>query len=1073
MNEKLRITIIICSFFAVAVLIWAVFDSIQTPSVETVQPIAFTPGEALEPDFTYLDPESFEALDDSDSKNHVEEVASEEIDETANEAIETSKKPTMKKGPGTISGFVQMFDDTPRPFDTVVTITSVAPEASESEALPIKTTRCDKDGKFWFNKLPMGEFVIRASTNEHTGSATLALLKSKPHAYIQIDMGTAATISGYVIDPDNNPVENAQLFIVNYFTSGFDYTMTKPRSLAGKITTDKEGRFAKSDLQIRYGVAIDYQFLVKAEGFANQLTGLIKAGTEDIRVQLSRGGTLSGRLIRKDTLEPLADTKLVIAGKEILHTVVSQTDADGQFTFQSVPEGQHEIRLDHSSLILDPRSSSVFVREDEEDPSILLEAVSGGQITGRVYDHLTEKGLGKVILLLTTKVDSSKSTSISTDSNGMYHLDGIRPGFYELHIERIKGYPRSARKSVSLGFGEVKSGFDFILNSGITLSGQVTDIENKPIPGVEIRGNGQKNTNDRTQTDQDGKFIVAGFQQGDTVSLRAQKTGYGSSSITTEPLSDSPLTEISIQLTSGSSISGIVVDNSGTLKSHAKIMAVPQGQRSAKIHRANIDGTFTIDGLNEGTYDLRFTESRRSLHPGIGPAAKTVTVKSSEHLEGIVLNYNFEPGLTISGRMSDEQNNPLAGAIYAHGPTSGNNYAVSDNDGVFTIFGLNEGLYTISTQGAKHSKIELRDIPAGTQNLLVVLKKYATISGRVIQARTGQPVSAFTVNSRKMGDKYYSGNYYGTLNIVDPEGNFLLESVEEGDNIIHVNAQGFAPIEVTVPHVTAGGKVENIVISMELGASLSGTVKDRNGIPVPNAMLFLGEVPRNPRPDKAIGFTQSDGSYKLNSLSKGTTDFTVTAKDFSTKTISINLQNLDNYYDFVMTQGGKLEGYATLGNSPLSNQYISLSTEGSSRNNTQTDANGYYYFSGLSDGVYTVGSNINNGNSYSHILTKKVEILDGMTTKADLSFNSGTAAIEGYIDYSKDARITGAYVNIALEGSEEFIRTKVNADGYYKMDNLPAGNFTMNVLSEITSFNVDISLQSNKVVRKDIVFPSP
>lgn len=108
----------------------------------------------------------------------------------------------------------------------------------------------------------------------------------------------------------------------------------------------------------------------------------------------------------------------------------------------------------------------------------------------------------------------------------------------------------------------------------------------------------------------------------------------------------------------------------------------------------------------------------------------------------------------------------------------------------------------------------------------------AVIVGRVVD-ETGQPVPAARVRANSDAFVFWLP---GEGQSVDGEGVFELRGLEPGTQHLGAEASGFVPVTAAV-EVGAGDVVEGVVLTLDRGASVAGTVLDDRGLPVAGARV--------------------------------------------------------------------------------------------------------------------------------------------------------------------------------------------------------------------------------------------
>jgi protocatechuate 3,4-dioxygenase beta subunit len=281
------------------------------------------------------------------------------------------------------------------------------------------------------------------------------------------------------------------------------------------------------------------------------------------------------------------------------------------------------------------------------------------------------------------------------------------------------------------------------------LAGRVTvEGANTPIAGARVilfpagRPMGPMGPPPQTLTDQDGRFVFDRLAPG-SYRVDAQKTGFASLN---EPgrgpappaqLAAGQTLEISLQLQRGGVIAGKVLDASGEPLTDARVMALRRfpvnvpGMAGRWVPAAiqgpmqtNDLGEFRIAGLAPGEYlvaamprgggpfggeglapSSNGTAVTTTYYPGTidQTGAQSVHVLAGETVNNIVFGILSVPAFRISGRVVDENDAPIAGAMVmllndprggaAFGPAG---TARTGTDGRFTIADVPSGSYRIT-----------------------------------------------------------------------------------------------------------------------------------------------------------------------------------------------------------------------------------------------------------------------------------------------------------------------------------------------------------------------------------------
>ena len=271
-----------------------------------------------------------------------------------------------------------------------------------------------------------------------------------------------------------------------------------------------------------------------------------------------------------------------------------------------------------------------------------------------------------------------------------------------------------------------------------------------------------------------------------------------------------------------------------------------------------------------------------------------------------------------------------------------------------------------------------------TPNIDISLRMYGSITGRVTEEATGDPIAGISVNASNT-----TGNQYGILNRpTNADGQYTLY-MRTGSYRIHVNTDGtpykdeyYDNVEdqgsATLIDITEGDNVSggdtvsdiDFALALHTGGSISGRVLDPDGNPVPfagvnaNAIVYCNDC---------YGSAQANaqGYYTIDKLPA--TDYRVRASvggypdqhyykqvgENSANPVTVTLGQDTPNIDFRLLRGGKITGQVRHPNSdPVEGMYMSASAiNGGGWGNAYTESNGDYEINTLAPGEYRVHAN--------------------------------------------------------------------------------------------------------------------
>ncbi|MEO0049994.1 MAG: carboxypeptidase-like regulatory domain-containing protein [candidate division WOR-3 bacterium] len=238
----------------------------------------------------------------------------------------------------------------------------------------------------------------------------------------------------------------------------------------------------------------------------------------------------------------------------------------------------------------------------------LLLAGTGG-ITGRVTDLITGNPIANAVVVACS--DSTPMGRAQTNEDGVYLIEGLEPGGYQV-IARKQGYvPAHYPTKVIVQEGQITTGIDLRLRqiqpqTG-AISGRVTDkLTGEPIHGAVVYVHGA-NGRHRMRTDRQGYYIIRGLRPGRyQVSAKARRYFPETYPEPVEVRRHEVTENINFALQPKPRKGGIIgqVVDAQTGYPIAGVLVIARGEQGEGQARTDGRGFYRIGGLNPGVYEL-------------------------------------------------------------------------------------------------------------------------------------------------------------------------------------------------------------------------------------------------------------------------------------------------------------------------------------------------------------------------------------------------------------------------------------------------------------------------------------
>ncbi|MHB9071780.1 MAG: MSCRAMM family protein [Sedimentisphaerales bacterium] len=527
------------------------------------------------------------------------------------------------------------------------------------------------------------------------------------------------------------------------------------------------------------------------------------------------------------------------------------------------------------------------------------------------------------------------------------------------------------------------------------------------------------------------------------------------------------------------------------------IPGIVYNYNGALIYTTNIAGSWTTTEIDTSGYypDLIFDRNDKPLiaYNGTDTFGWNLPVVK---LAGIGLT-NMNNAFDISGVVTNHATGlPITNAyVHLYNRTfSKNATTYTDVNGFYKFDDMPPGIIDIYISAGSYAPANALNMTfeADIENLDFALMPYATLSGKVIDNTTGQPIPNVTI-------EYDNEEYENDIiTVSDGEGNFFLSGlwpgIAEFKAMPDVNS-GYAwnlPWGADLLSFEEGEQRSGRIIFLEKGTLVSGFVKDANGNPFANV-----DIDADGRNCDVWFKTDANGFYQIR-LPKG--DFAIQPDDdeiygmlpitFTITDINTDV-NLPDGFVYTSATGEQISGEVNNpGGYEKNGTYeIHAFEAGTSLN----DPNSYYvvtsaaYIGMQNEGAFSI-NNLPPDVNYDIYIMAYTEFPDGRdsqtirdvvfnvspdTSNVYLEYNSAGSTVSGCIKNINDAPVLGAAALLfdSLGDFKGYCETDCN--GLYTIYNVPVGDYTITAIhskyaNASTSVDVNDGIDANA---GDIIMP--
>lgn len=473
-------------------------------------------------------------------------------------------------------------------------------------------------------------------------------------------------------------------------------------------------------------------------------------------------GSVSGRVTLKDKPAPgiVVGLKRTDSTNPYDQFSKATTDHEGVYRITNLAAGSYQVMAAAPGYIASDASNArqasiVVVGEDENVDDVNFSLVRGGVITGKITDA---DGKPMIQMQVTVyRVDDKQNpprppyaeSNGQTDDRGIYRIFGLNPGKFKVAAGRREDgggnfntsggnykqifHPDATdvakATTIEIAEGGEAKNIDISLGRAqqtFSISGRVINSEGgAPVPDMyfglqRIIGDRPDSIATTISSNLRGDFVAEGLTPG---KYSVMQFANGGSELRVETtifeVIDQDLTDLTIRLTKGASVSGFLIIESEDKALQSKLTEMRlQGfvqsttgtGGSGAASPVAADGSFRLSGLQSGTLNVSisgmsspyppkgFSISRIELNGAVTPRLE---VRDAENLTGVRIVLSYGSG-SLRGVINLENGTLPPGARYAVRvvrPNENNMYLrppAADARGHFVMDGLPAGTYEIT-----------------------------------------------------------------------------------------------------------------------------------------------------------------------------------------------------------------------------------------------------------------------------------------------------------------------------------------------------------------------------------------
>ncbi|QDV06581.1 Nickel uptake substrate-specific transmembrane region [Planctomycetes bacterium Poly30] len=451
-----------------------------------------------------------------------------------------------------------------------------------------------------------------------------------------------------------------------------------------------------------------------------------------------------------------------------------------------------------------------------------------------------------------------------------FDFHGVNPGLVLRVTADVPGNAPMTSDALELNPG-ARTFCSIRVRRGSALSGRVLDPSGDPIAGALVSAGknggmfGRGGARREATSDAKGRFLITGLEAGSyspTAALEGWRSGRVEEAI--ELAEDVTLSDVLIRLDPGLEIVGRVLMPDGAPAGGARLRltqpepgsddrgGMPWGQRRERSERkeavADSLGTFRFTAL--ARTPARIAASMvPDVEGGALLAASAEKLQPAPPGSSKPVELRLAPTVTIRGRVLDDRGEAVTefdvraareGFTSRSGAGDGvrGSFAARE-DGTFELEGAAVGTWQVSiaAEGLESPEDQTLTVqlPQEGPPLEFTLTRLGAVRGVVVDP-SGAPVAGAEVRRDAggfgFGGRGGPGGGGGSVKSAK-DGTFELAALSPGSQVLVANSDDWAPSEPTTFEVVPGADTLGAVLTLRLGGTIVGVVRDDAGNPWP------------------------------------------------------------------------------------------------------------------------------------------------------------------------------------------------------------------------------------------------
>lgn len=794
---------------------------------------------------------------------------------------------------------------------------------------PVDSAKTDESGQFRLQTLGAGvyNFLVRARGYQPGRFMKVRVSSDRPALDFALEPGFI--LRGIVKGPNEEPIARATVRATPVGGTGGRQIEPKISFDEGSVKTDETGAFLFDDLEPGKYMVVCFHDLYETRQLRD-----VQPTPEgrEIEIRLGAGGRLKGKVIDSLTKAPISGATVSVQDLGDL-AKRDVTKEDGTFILGGLKAGTRAVQVSVVAKGYGRLRRDVTVRENVEQEEE-FELVPAAVVSGIVVNSNGDPISGARVMVRRGQAGNAIDYTLGTDfadAEGRFAVRDVEAGPNTWVEVKHRDYIEARSEAFEVASNQELELEPIVLRLGGSVAGKVRSPDGTPASGCSVtilyegdtelvrQGGGLTPSG---STNSQGEFDVKGLRAG-VVSVVVKPVRLLEKRIDGVRVDEGARTVLDIVLETGRSLSGRVVDGERNPIARAEILVRDFGKGMKELRAlSDEDGVFRIDGIaSDGFVELSVS------HADYGTYSDQKVPANSSDLEIVLKGLGALKGVVVTpeGTAPDSfvvQPQQSAPGLAVTKQLKAETYGTQD--GSFEYRGLQPGSYALQVRAPGYAATTISDILLAEGEVkdlgTVELRPGGVVFGTVVDGASGAPVPGARVQIVQGSSRFVrtppgrasavaaEGGEGSAVQATDARGEFSFSGLKGGPLTLRVSHKDYVTKEFTDINPDVIERSQGLLLSLDVGGEILGTVLDSRGAPKADMPVYLiAGGGSNPSQNQS-GKTDRSGRFSFAGVAPGT--YTVKAHRFGVPGES---PTEDGQTTVEMTSGGRFEVTLTVG----------------------------------------------------------------------------------------------------------------------------------------------------------------